>query len=83
MNEQSQWKWFKSSRSAGSRNCVEVAFLPNNLVGVRDSKNPSGPALIFTAAEWSTFTARQLAATSTTNSSRTPSRWDQISSSQR
>jgi hypothetical protein len=24
---------------------------------VRDSKNPTGPALIFTAAEWSAFTA--------------------------
>ncbi|MEV4129845.1 DUF397 domain-containing protein [Nocardia sp. NPDC049707] len=49
--------WFKSSRSGGSSNCVEVAFLPNNRVGVRDSKNPSGPALVFTPAEWSAFTA--------------------------
>ncbi|WP_040686801.1 DUF397 domain-containing protein [Nocardia vinacea] len=49
--------WFKSSRSGGSSNCVEVAFLPNTLVGVRDSKNPSGPALMFTPAEWSAFTA--------------------------
>jgi hypothetical protein len=49
--------WFKSSRSGGNANCVEVAFLPNSLVGVRDSKNPSGPALVFTPAEWSAFTA--------------------------
>ncbi|MGY4101394.1 DUF397 domain-containing protein [Nocardia sp. R16R-3T] len=49
--------WFKSSRSGGNANCVEVAFLPNNHVGVRDSKNPSGPALVFTPAEWSAFTA--------------------------
>ncbi|MFQ6393159.1 DUF397 domain-containing protein [Nocardia sp. KC 131] len=48
--------WFKSSRSGAAENCVEVAFLPNSLVGVRDSKNPSGPALRFTAAEWSAFT---------------------------
>lgn len=50
-------KWFKSSRSGGNANCVEVAFLPNNHVGVRDSKDPSGPALMFTSAEWSVFTA--------------------------
>lgn len=55
-NEQSKRKWFKSSRSDGSRNCVEVAFLSNDLVGVRDSKNLSGPALMFTSAEWSAFT---------------------------
>ncbi|PPJ32632.1 DUF397 domain-containing protein [Nocardia nova] len=50
-------RWFKSGRSDGSRNCVEVAFLPNNVVGVRDSKNPTGPALMFSAAEWDAFTA--------------------------
>lgn len=26
-------------------------------VGVRDSKNPDGPALIFTPDEWSAFTS--------------------------
>jgi hypothetical protein len=57
MVDLSSAKWFKSSRSGGDKNCVEVAFLPNSLVGVRDSKNPSGPALTFTAAEWSTFTS--------------------------
>ncbi|NKY89626.1 DUF397 domain-containing protein [Nocardia veterana] len=50
-------RWFKSTRSDGSRNCVEVAFLSNNVVGVRDSKNPTGPALTFSAAEWDAFTA--------------------------
>ncbi|MBF6447051.1 MULTISPECIES: DUF397 domain-containing protein [Nocardia] len=49
-------QWFKSSRSGGSKNCVEVAFLPDNAVGVRDSKDCTGPALIFAAAEWSAFT---------------------------
>ncbi len=57
MVDLSSARWFKSSRSGASENCVEAAFLPNDLVGVRDSKNPSGPALIFTAAEWSSFTA--------------------------
>ncbi|WP_084460744.1 DUF397 domain-containing protein [Nocardia kruczakiae] len=50
-------EWFKSSRSGGSKNCVEVAFLPDNAVGVRDSKDRTGPALVFAAAEWSAFTA--------------------------
>ncbi|WP_433757123.1 DUF397 domain-containing protein [Nocardia sp. CA-135398] len=57
MTNLSNANWFKSSRSGGNANCVEVAFLPNALVGVRDSKNPSGPALVFTPAEWSAFTA--------------------------
>ncbi|ONM47537.1 DUF397 domain-containing protein [Nocardia donostiensis] len=50
-------KWFKSSRSDGSRECVEVAFLDAGVVGVRDSKNPTGPALVFSPTEWEAFTA--------------------------
>lgn len=49
-------KWFKSSRSAGGKDCVETAFLDGGVVGVRDSKNPSGPALVFTPSEWEAFT---------------------------
>ena len=55
MDYLSNAKWFKSSRSGASRNCVEVAFLPRDLVGVRDSKQPAGPALVFTSDEWSAF----------------------------
>ncbi|NEW30624.1 DUF397 domain-containing protein [Nocardia cyriacigeorgica] len=51
-------KWFKSSRSAGGQDCVEVAHLQAGLVGVRDSKNPAGPALVFTPSEWDTFLSR-------------------------
>ncbi|MBF6447487.1 MULTISPECIES: DUF397 domain-containing protein [Nocardia] len=50
-------KWFKSSRSGGTKECVEVAFLDGGAVGVRDSKNPGGPALVFTPAEWDAFTS--------------------------
>lgn len=48
--------WKKASRSNGSggNNCVEVAFLDAG-VAVRDSKDQSGPALMFTQAEWSAF----------------------------
>lgn len=50
-------KWFKSSRSGGGKDCIEVAHLTEGFVGVRDSKNPSGPALVFSGAEWDSFTA--------------------------
>lgn len=48
--------WFKSSHSGGGNDCVEVAHLEDGLVGVRDSKAPDGPALVFSSAEWNTFT---------------------------
>ncbi|MEC3958133.1 DUF397 domain-containing protein [Nocardia sp. CDC153] len=50
-------RWFKSSRSGAGKECVEVAWLAAGRVGVRDSKNPAGPALVFGAAEWRSFTA--------------------------
>lgn len=46
--------WFKSSLSE-SGNCTEVANLPDGTVGVRNSKNPDGPVLAFTPAEWHAF----------------------------
>ncbi|MEU0501737.1 DUF397 domain-containing protein [Nocardia sp. NPDC005998] len=49
--------WFKSSRSSTGSECVEVAWLEAGHVGIRDSKNPTGPALVFTPAEWDAFTA--------------------------
>ncbi|WP_329405841.1 DUF397 domain-containing protein [Nocardia vinacea] len=49
--------WFKSSHSSGQTDCVEVAWLDGGSVGVRDSKNPTGPALTFTPGEWDSFTA--------------------------
>lgn len=48
-------KWFKSSRSQAGKECVEVAFLDGGMVGVRDSKNTTGPALIFSPSEWDAF----------------------------
>ena len=48
--------WHKSNYSPqGGNSCVEVANLDTGLA-VRDSKNPTGPALTFTAAEWAAFT---------------------------
>ncbi|OZM82307.1 DUF397 domain-containing protein [Pseudonocardia sp. MH-G8] len=44
-------RWRKSKASQGNGNCVEMAALPDGRVGVRDSKDPSGPVLTFTRAE--------------------------------
>ncbi|MFI6315073.1 DUF397 domain-containing protein [Nocardia fusca] len=57
MTDLSRAEWFKSSRSQGGNDCVEAAHLDNGDVGVRDSKNPIGPALIFTPGEWDAFLA--------------------------
>lgn len=44
--------WRKSSHSSDDGNCVEVAGLPGGDRAVRDSKNPTGPALTVTPAAW-------------------------------
>lgn len=50
--------WRKSRRSGQEDNCVEVATLPGGGYAVRDSKNPNGPTLPFTAREWKAFLDR-------------------------
>ncbi|MBF6225216.1 DUF397 domain-containing protein [Nocardia abscessus] len=52
----SEANWFKSSHSGSGSQCVEVAWLDSGLIGVRDSKNPTGPALVFAPGEWDAFT---------------------------
>jgi hypothetical protein len=49
--------WYRSSHSNGAGGmCVEVAPVGDG-VAVRDSKNPTGPMLAFSAAEWDAFLA--------------------------
>ena len=50
-----EFHWRKSSRSNAGGNCVEVARLDDETIGVRDSKNPDGVVLRFTRAEWAAF----------------------------
>jgi hypothetical protein len=50
-------QWFKSSYSSNDGgNCIEAApdFIPG-AVPVRDSKDPSGPALVFSVEEFAAF----------------------------
>ncbi|MEU1247598.1 DUF397 domain-containing protein [Micromonospora arida] len=54
--------WRKSRRSGSSGgNCVEVADNLPGVVGVRDSKDPAGPALTFGPAAWRAFVAQIVA----------------------
>ncbi|MGY0460396.1 DUF397 domain-containing protein [Kitasatospora sp. cg17-2] len=49
--------WRKSSYSTNGGECVEVAPEVPGLVPVRDSKDPSGPALAFPSDAWRSFVA--------------------------
>jgi hypothetical protein len=50
--------WRKSRHSNGSGHCVEVTQhrRSGGDVAVRDSKNPDGPKLVFSPAQWRAFT---------------------------
>ncbi|MFI8874290.1 DUF397 domain-containing protein [Streptomyces sp. NPDC055243] len=51
-------RWRKSTYSGpDGGNCLEVADGHPEIVPVRDSKNPTGPKLVFRAASWSAFVA--------------------------
>ncbi|QKV91912.1 DUF397 domain-containing protein [Streptomyces sp. NA02950] len=53
-------RWFKSSYSSNGGDCVEVAVnlvASRGMIPVRDSKNPSGPILDFTADAFASFVA--------------------------
>lgn len=43
--------WQKGLRSQGNSNCVELGRVARGVIAMRDSKNPTGPALGFTDAE--------------------------------
>lgn len=54
----SEFVWRKASRSGSSGdNCVEVATNVTGVVAVRDSKNPDGPVLEISPAQWRVFLA--------------------------
>ncbi len=47
--------WRKSHRSNPSGNCVEMARLATGAIAIRNSRDPDGPALIYTQAEIDAF----------------------------
>ncbi|MFD8323765.1 DUF397 domain-containing protein [Kitasatospora purpeofusca] len=49
--------WRKSSFSGETGACIEVAGGLLGVLPVRDSKDPSGPSLVFSADAWSAFVA--------------------------
>ena len=49
--------WQKSSFSNPNGNCVEMARLPSGGIAVRNSRDPHGPALVYTQAEVIAFIA--------------------------
>lgn len=48
-------RWRKSRASNPSGCCVEVAALPDGTIAVRNSRDPGGPALVYTRAEVAAF----------------------------
>jgi len=49
---------WRTSAQCAQTSCVEVADLPDGSgMAVRDSKQPAGPVLMFTAQEWAVFVA--------------------------
>jgi hypothetical protein len=49
--------WQKSKHSNPNGACVEVAHLANGAIAVRNSRFPSGPALVYTPVEIAAFLA--------------------------
>ncbi|AYY13552.1 DUF397 domain-containing protein [Actinobacteria bacterium YIM 96077] len=47
--------WQKSHFSNPSGNCVELATVPGGGIAVRNSRDPGGPALVYTPDEVAAF----------------------------
>jgi hypothetical protein len=56
MGQQSYGRWRKSTRSGSGAQCVELDLRPTT-AALRDSKNPDGPILTFSAPAWHRFLA--------------------------
>ncbi|MFC5666625.1 DUF397 domain-containing protein [Kitasatospora misakiensis] len=57
LNASTSVHWRKSSHSNNGGECVEIAPDFPGVVPVRDSKDPSGPVLVFPADAWHAFVA--------------------------
>lgn len=54
MSAQIKFTNWRKGDPSGDGACVEFATA-DGMVGVRDSKDPSGPVLVFTPQEWGAF----------------------------
>ncbi|WP_055490925.1 DUF397 domain-containing protein [Streptomyces sp. TP-A0356] len=50
-------RWVKSRHSTAEGNCVEVAGLADGAIAIRNSRDPDGPALVYTSSEVAAFLA--------------------------
>ncbi|MFJ4792593.1 DUF397 domain-containing protein [Kitasatospora purpeofusca] len=57
LDDLSRASWFKSTHSDNGGTCVEVTADFPGVVPVRDSKDPTGPALLFPSDAWHSFVA--------------------------
>jgi hypothetical protein len=53
-SENASLAWRKAQLSTTNGSCVEVAAAGGK-IALRDSKDPSGPILVYTPAEWDAF----------------------------
>jgi hypothetical protein len=49
--------WRKSSHSGAQGNCVELAWPGDEVVAVRNSRDPRGPVLVYARADLTAFLA--------------------------
>ncbi|MBO0758986.1 MAG: DUF397 domain-containing protein [Bradyrhizobiaceae bacterium] len=52
--ERANLTWTKAQASTHNGQCVEIAAAAGN-IALRDSKNPDGPVLVYTPAEFRAF----------------------------
>jgi hypothetical protein len=53
-SERRNLSWQKAQSSTVNGQCVEIASIANK-IAMRDSKDPDGPILVYTSAEFSAF----------------------------
>jgi hypothetical protein len=53
-SERRNLAWHKAQSSTNNGQCVEIASTAG-IIAIRDSKDPDGPILVYTAAEFSAF----------------------------
>jgi hypothetical protein len=54
---QTRWRKSSFSQSNGEDDCVEIAFLPDGEVAVRDTKDRSRTPHVHTVTAWTAFLA--------------------------